>query len=134
LGSLIWCPGNLRIKTRWSSDGPTLPIEFARISSDGRLTLIVHPGSEDQATYWALSSLETLEEARRNLKEREQSKTEDIHFVCRHSSIVNPETRLQELARRADVDSSERSQSASMQDSRPQYSGVGCDRRSLIPA
>lgn len=24
-GSLIWCPGGLRIRTRWHSDGPPLP-------------------------------------------------------------------------------------------------------------
>jgi len=70
-GSLIWCPGSLRIKTRWRADGPTLPIEFARISEDGRLTLVIHPGSPLQATYWALSELTDLTEARRNLMERE---------------------------------------------------------------
>lgn len=41
-GSLIWCPGNLRIRGPWRHDGPVLPIEFARISADGRLTLVVH--------------------------------------------------------------------------------------------
>ena len=41
-GSLIWCPGSLRIRTLWRSDGPRLPIEFARISQDDRLTLVIH--------------------------------------------------------------------------------------------
>ncbi len=70
-GSLIWCPGSLRIKTKWRMEGPALPIEFARISEDGRLTLVIHPNSAPQQTYWALSELTELEAARRNLQERE---------------------------------------------------------------
>jgi hypothetical protein len=87
-GSLIWCPGCLRIKSRWRSDGPALPIEFARISGDGRLTLVIHPGSPeeptpDQRTYWALSELETLDGARENLRVREgeRVKLKDIHSL-----------------------------------------------------
>lgn len=70
-GSLIWCPGSLRIRSRWRTDGPVLPIEFARISDDGRLTLVIHSGSTPQPTYWALSELTDLEDARENVKERE---------------------------------------------------------------
>lgn len=33
-GSLIWNPGDLKINSEWQKDGPTLPIEFARVSSD----------------------------------------------------------------------------------------------------
>jgi len=82
-GSLIWCPGNLRVRTRWRSDGPLLPIEFARISQDDRLTLVIHPDAPDQPTYWALSEFTTLKDARDNLKSREKSKTSDIHHVLR---------------------------------------------------
>jgi hypothetical protein len=66
-GSLIWCPGSLQIKSRWHSDGPALPIEFARISNDKRLTLVIQPGSPDQRTYWALSEFDDLKAARANL-------------------------------------------------------------------
>ncbi len=65
-GSLIWCPGSLRIKTKWRSEGPDLPIEFARISSDGRLTLVIHRLA-GTAPLLAISELETLTEARENL-------------------------------------------------------------------
>jgi hypothetical protein len=51
-GSLIWCPGSLQIKSGWHRDGPPLPVEFARISGDGRLTLVIHPGSKEQQTLW----------------------------------------------------------------------------------
>jgi hypothetical protein len=84
-GSLIWCPGCLRIKSRWYSDGPMLPIEFARISGDGRLTLVIHPGPQeqptlDQHTYWALSGCTTLQEARENLGMRERAKKIDYIY------------------------------------------------------
>lgn len=82
-GSLIWCPGSLRIRSRWRRDGPLLPIEFARISQDGRLTLVIHPSSADQSTYWALSDMTTVEDARGNLREREGAKLADIHHVVR---------------------------------------------------
>jgi len=82
-GSLIWCVGNLRIQGAWRQDGPTLPIEFARISADGRLTLVLAPGVAVQRTYWAVSELATLADARRNLKEREQCRTVDIHYLGR---------------------------------------------------
>ena len=80
-GSLIWCPGSLRIKTKWRSDGPALPIEFARISRDGRLTLVIVPDSDDQRTYWAFSDFYTLEEARDNLQEREGTSKLNIHYL-----------------------------------------------------
>jgi hypothetical protein len=82
-GSLIWCPGGLRIKTRWYGDGPSLPIEFARISQDDRLTLVIQPGSAAQSTYWAVSEFTDLTEARQNLKTREKTKSADIHHVLR---------------------------------------------------
>lgn len=88
-GSLIWCPGKLRIRTRWRPDGPLLPIEFARISQDDRLTLVIHPGSADQPTYWALSEFTTLGEVRDNLRERERSKSRDIHHVLRDGNAAN---------------------------------------------
>jgi hypothetical protein len=82
-GSLIWCPGGLRVRTRWYADGPWLPIEFARISQDDRLTLVIQPGSAEQSTYWAFSEFTELKNARQNLKIRERTKSEDIHHVLR---------------------------------------------------
>jgi hypothetical protein len=90
-GSLIWCPGSLRIKTKWRTGGPMLPIEFARISDDGRLTLVIHPGSAPQQTYWAVSDLTDLEDARRNLKEREGCRDTAVHYLSQdgaHAPIL----------------------------------------------
>jgi hypothetical protein len=82
-GSLIWCPGSLRIRTRWHSNGPSLPIEFARISKDERVTLVIHPGAPDQMTYWALSEFDKVVAARENLRLREgpRCKPADIHTL-----------------------------------------------------
>lgn len=88
-GSLIWCPGSLRIRTRWRPDGPLLPIEFARISQDDRLTLVIQPGLPDQPTYWAVSEFTILQDARDNLRSREKSQLGDIHYVVRGRSGVN---------------------------------------------
>lgn len=40
-GSLIWDAGELPVCSAWHADGPALPIEFARESADGRITLVV---------------------------------------------------------------------------------------------
>jgi len=89
-GSLIWCPGSLLIKSRWRSDGPMLPIEFARISGDGRLTLVVHSGAQDVQTYWALSALDSLGEARDNLRKREGAAKSSIGFVRANDDNPTP--------------------------------------------
>jgi hypothetical protein len=83
------------MRTRWRPDGPRLPIEFARISQDDRLTLVIHPGSPEQPTYWAVSEFTDLDEARRNLKNREKTKSSDIHHALRDgrsSDGASPET------------------------------------------
>jgi hypothetical protein len=98
-GSLIWCPGCLRIKSRWHSDGPALPIEFARISGDKRLTLVINSGSReqptpDQQTYWALSEFGDLKVARENLQAREGTASKHIRSLTadgQQKVAVNPE-------------------------------------------
>jgi hypothetical protein len=41
----------LRISSRWKTDGPRLPLEFARVSLNGRLTLVLHEGNPPQQMY-----------------------------------------------------------------------------------
>jgi 1-acyl-sn-glycerol-3-phosphate acyltransferase len=57
-GSLIWSPGNLKIDREWHEDGPFLPIEFARVSQDGRLTLVLFPTGFRRAWRWKGHELE----------------------------------------------------------------------------
>jgi hypothetical protein len=75
-GSLIWNPKNLEIdktigKNGWQDDGPMLPIEFARISKDGRLTLVIVPGEKKVQTLYAISKFGELDHAVLDLAVRE---------------------------------------------------------------
>lgn len=74
-GSLIWQPKDLLFYTEfgWKEDGPILPIEFARISKDGRLTLVITENGTFVPTSYTLSKHETLDEAILNLAVREGS-------------------------------------------------------------
>jgi len=72
-GSLIWCPRNLAIRSKWHPDGPCLPVEFARKSAGMRVTLVLVPGCQRSRTYWAVSSFDSINGAAENLKEREGS-------------------------------------------------------------
>jgi hypothetical protein len=71
-GSLVWDPRDLRITTEFVANGPLLPIEFCRVSGDGRLTLAIDEtfGSLCK-TYSAHSGLDRLDEARDDLCRRE---------------------------------------------------------------
>ena len=64
-----------------------LPVEFSRISQDDRLTLVIHPGSEDQVTLWALSACATLQDAREELRNREKTSSDNIHSLDRDGRL-----------------------------------------------
>jgi hypothetical protein len=71
-GSLVWDPRDLRIAGKFMANGPLLPIEFCRVSDDGRLTLAIDETFGALCkTYSAPSSLESLDAARDNLCQRE---------------------------------------------------------------
>ena len=76
-GSLIWDPRNLQIDTNqgsngWLPNGPILPIEFARISRDSRLTLVIVPNEVNKIqTLYAFSKFQNLDEAILDLAVRE---------------------------------------------------------------
>jgi hypothetical protein len=71
-GSLVWDPRELQTAAKFMANGPLVPIEFCRISSDGRLALAI-----DEAfgalckTYSAPSALDSLDAAMDNLCLRE---------------------------------------------------------------
>jgi hypothetical protein len=71
-GSLVWHPRDLQAAAEFVPDGPLLPIEFCRISADGRLTLAVDEtyGAVCK-TYSAPSGIQSLDEAIENLRIRE---------------------------------------------------------------
>jgi len=75
-GSLIWNPkresGELNLADdKWFSDGPELPIEFARISNDKRLTLVLFSPAKKVPVLWAMMAPDNLDDAINNLMEIE---------------------------------------------------------------
>lgn len=82
-GSLVWDPRELPVHGKWFEDGPFLPIEFARRSKDGRLTLVLVPNYESKVrSLWTLFSIGTIVDAREALRQREgvleENKDRDI--------------------------------------------------------
>lgn len=77
-GSLVWKPDDLPLRNGWFQDGPLLPVEFARQSSDDRITLVVVPGKPYVRTLWVLLSVLDLDTARRALAKREHIQEENI--------------------------------------------------------
>jgi len=72
-GSLIWDSRNLQSDGKWNTNGPFLPIEFARISDNSRLTLIIKQNANPVQVLWSYLAIDNLDLARENLKERERT-------------------------------------------------------------
>lgn len=82
-GSLIWDSRELNIqKEKWLEDGPVLPIEFSRISSDGRVTLVIDKQAASVNVLWAEMEQDNQKEAVCLLAKREGTKCENIHSVA----------------------------------------------------
>ncbi|MCB4823810.1 hypothetical protein [Roseicella aerolata] len=81
-GSLIWNPGTLKTSEAFTPTGPRLPVEFCRISNDGRLTLVL---TEDfgtrSVTYSAVSAFGDLASAVADLRMREVTTRANIGIV-----------------------------------------------------
>jgi len=71
-GSLIWSPRSLPMRGGWYANGPRLPIEFSRVAADGRVTLVVTPGSSEIACLWVELESASLLEAGLALARREK--------------------------------------------------------------
>ena len=70
-GSLIWEPDDLP-QTGWQTDGPLLPVEFARQSGDGWITLVIAADATPVPVLWTrLSNLNSVHESRDALAKRE---------------------------------------------------------------
>lgn len=81
-GSLVWNPKSLQYNQEigWQKDGPILPLEFARISMDGRLTLVITSEGKEVQTLYASSTNTTLDEAILDLAIREGSSRKSIGY------------------------------------------------------
>lgn len=69
-GSLVHDWRDLPCK-KWHSDGPLLPVEFARQSRDGRITLVICPGVTCLPTFWSVLDVPDLQTAKERLGMRE---------------------------------------------------------------
>lgn len=92
-GSLVWDPRELPVHGKWFEDGPLLPIEFARQSKDGRLTLVlVSAYASKVRSLWTLFSLDTLPKAREALRLRESvlEQNRDSHIAGWSTGAPDP--------------------------------------------
>jgi hypothetical protein len=81
-GSLIWQPKDLKFNKErgWLEDGPHLPIEFARISNDGRLTLVITKEKPLIPVLYATSLYKNLDEAILDLAVREKTSKSKVGY------------------------------------------------------
>ncbi|MPT47970.1 MAG: hypothetical protein E2598_06060 [Sphingobium sp.] len=70
-GSLVWDARDLPIEGGWNSDGPGLPLEFARQSGDDRMTLVIVNIEHHVPTLWAEMNVNSLAHAINALAARE---------------------------------------------------------------
>ena len=91
-GSLIWNPQTLKYNKMygWQTNGPILPIEFARISSDGRLTLVITKNGAKVQTLYAQSKYKNLDVAILNLAIREGSGRKSIGYYNKSENKIYP--------------------------------------------
>lgn len=93
-GSLIWDPRKLPHEGAWQTGGPVLPLEFSRVSSDCRLTLVIDfVNGEKVTTLFTLSSRTDLRDAIKDLKVREGTTLKRIGYV----NVLTGEDSRQEL-------------------------------------
>jgi len=85
-GSLIW-ERELKISGTWSPEGPLLPVEFARVSRDGRLTLVLCPHAQPVQVLWSRSTCSSLAEAVADLANREGTLKKNIGYVSLFSTV-----------------------------------------------
>lgn len=71
MGSLVWRPEELPVIGAWQPDGPSIPVEFARQSDNGRMTLVVVASQSVSLVLWAALNVATLDDGRRVLSMRE---------------------------------------------------------------
>ncbi len=104
-GSLIWDPRDLPIQRYWFDDGPLIPVEFARQSKGGRITLVIVPSARPVRTLWALMDSDSLEDARERLRLREgPTKAQNIGHWSRGSRSPASIPELSEWALARNID------------------------------
>lgn len=97
-GSLVWDSRELPIQRVWFQDGPTVRVEFARQSQDGRITLVLVPNVAPVRSLWAIMDATRLEDARLALAKREQiPKKNESQHIGSWSQGEPPPNEIQDL-------------------------------------
>ena len=92
-GSLIWDMRNLDVDGDWHPDGPMLPVEFARQSSNGRITLVLVRGAVPVPALWSAFNTRDLAQARESLRKREGVfRSRADHLIAQWHPGDNPES------------------------------------------
>jgi hypothetical protein len=82
---------SLRIAGTFRPGGPVLPLEFSRISKDGRLTLVIDLKHGTRCeTFYAISATPDLNAAIQNLAGREGTGTQQVHFAIAGEDYSDP--------------------------------------------
>ncbi len=103
-GSLVWDPRGLKVEDCWYKDGPSVPVELARQSMDGRLTLVIESNALAMPVLWAKMKSSDIAEARDSLREREGT-TENSIGTWQHgdtSRSASPEIAKWAISRGVD--------------------------------
>ncbi len=105
-GSLLTEQGELEIENnKWNNDGPHVPIEFARISKDKRLTLVIHPAFDEVQSYYAVSTFTKLDAAISNLalREKTEKKLDNIAYINFNSGEIRSKKLQDELKKKFSI-------------------------------
>ena len=81
----------LKIAGKFCSGGPLLPLEFSRISKDGRLTLVIDSAHGTPCeTFYAICATPNLNDAIENLAAREGTSVQQVHSAIAGEDYSDP--------------------------------------------
>ena len=94
------------IRRYWFDDGPLVPVEFARQSNDGRITLVMEPCARPVRVLWALMDSENLDDACEALRKREGISADNMrrHVGRWPPGTTAPVPGIEQWARARDLD------------------------------
>ena len=103
-GSLLWDSDELDLQTRWGKTNIKLPINFSRISDNGKGRLTIVIDNKDgifNPIYFAITKTTNLNTAIENLKIREKTITKYIGYI----NLKNDSSRYSERLTESDIKS-----------------------------
>ena len=102
-GSLLWNSDGLDLETKWKKTNIRLPLNFSRISDNGkgRLTLVIdNKDGVFNPIYYAITNTTNLNKAIKNLKIRESTISKYTGFI----NLKNDTSRYSERLSKEDIE------------------------------